>query len=149
MVAGANHDQVPTVAYVLKSFPRLPETFIAAGLLPYHGLNVEFARLCAERSRPTIPGGGVRVLAVGRLVEKKGFDVLLDACARLRQRDISVGATIVGEPGEHGAVLQEQAARPEMAKSMAREAQTAISTRFNGDVTARTLPALLQEAVGC
>jgi glycosyltransferase involved in cell wall biosynthesis len=110
---------------------------------------VEFARLCAERSRPTISSGGVRVLAVGRLVEKKSFDVLLDACARLRQRDISVGATIVGEPGEHGAVRQEQAARPEMAKSMAREAQTAISTRFNGDVTARTLSALLQEAVAC
>jgi glycosyltransferase involved in cell wall biosynthesis len=211
----------------------------------YHGLNVEFARLCAERSRSIAPSGGVRVLAVGRLVEKKGFDVLLDACARLRQRGVSVEGTIVGEPGEHGAVLREQAARlgltgcvtfagpmsqselfeqyaratvfclpcrvlengdrdgipnviaeamacglpvvttnasgapelmdngvsgivvppddaiavadaiemlhrqPEMAESLAREARRAISTRFNGDVTARALSTLLQEAVAC
>jgi glycosyltransferase involved in cell wall biosynthesis len=39
--------------------------------------------------------------------------------------------------------------RPEMAESLAREAQTAIRTRFNGDVTARALSALLQEAVAC
>jgi glycosyltransferase involved in cell wall biosynthesis len=76
----------------------------------YHGLNVEFARLCAERPRPPIPSGGVRVLAVGRLVEKKGFDVLLDACAVLRQRGIPVEGTIVGEPGEHAAALEARAA---------------------------------------
>lgn len=37
------------------------------------------------------------VLAVGRLIEKKGFDVLLDALAILRDRGVRVGATLVGD----------------------------------------------------
>jgi glycosyltransferase involved in cell wall biosynthesis len=41
------------------------------------------------------------VLAVGRLVEKKGFDVLVEACAELRRSGVDMQATIVGEPGEH------------------------------------------------
>ncbi|MDO5673441.1 MAG: glycosyltransferase family 4 protein [bacterium] len=37
------------------------------------------------------------ILAVGRLVEKKGFDVLISACALLRERGISFHCSIVGE----------------------------------------------------
>lgn len=77
----------------------------------YHGLNVEFARLCAERPRPPAAIDGVRVLAVGRLVAKKGFDVLIDACALLRDRGIAATVTIVGEPGDHAPVLVERIAR--------------------------------------
>lgn len=211
----------------------------------YHGLNVEFARLCADRSRPAAPSGGVRVLAVGRLVQKKGFDVLLDACVILRQRGVPVEGTIVGEPGEHAPILAERAARlglagcitfagpmsqadlfeqyaratvfclpcrvlengdrdgipnviaeamacglpvvttnasgapelmdhqvsgivvppddalavadaiemlhrqPDMADALGRAARVTIRTRFNGDVTAQALSALLQGAVAC
>jgi len=41
-----------------------------------------------------------QVLAVGRLVAKKGFDVLLDAAALLRQRGVDVRTTIVGDGPE-------------------------------------------------
>ncbi|MGI6459772.1 MAG: glycosyltransferase [Candidatus Hydrogenedentales bacterium] len=38
-----------------------------------------------------------RILAVGRLVEKKGFDYLIDACALLREDDMPFLCTLVGE----------------------------------------------------
>jgi glycosyltransferase involved in cell wall biosynthesis len=71
----------------------------------YHGLNAELARLLegapGRAASPTL-----RVLGVGRLVPKKGFDVLIEACALLVRADVGVEATIVGEPGEHEAELR-------------------------------------------
>jgi glycosyltransferase involved in cell wall biosynthesis len=46
------------------------------------------------------------ILAVGRLVEKKGFDVLIRACALLQQWGIDFAADIVGK-GERRAALQQ------------------------------------------
>src|SRR5262249_28253282 len=50
----------------------------------YHGLNADLARLLEQdgdkRGAPARP----RVLGVGRMVAKKGFDVFVDACALLR-----------------------------------------------------------------
>ncbi|HKP16863.1 MAG TPA: glycosyltransferase family 4 protein [Gaiellaceae bacterium] len=64
----------------------------------YHGLNADFARLLAaaplERAEPN---GCLKVLGVGRLVEKKGFDVLLDAQALLAEGGLRVETAIVGE----------------------------------------------------
>ncbi len=59
-----------------------------------------------ERDAP-LPGGR-RVLAIGRLVEKKGFDVLIDALALLPD----VTLRIVGD-GPLRAQLEAQAARCE------------------------------------
>jgi len=56
--------------------------------------------------RATALPGGRTVLVVGRLVEKKGFDVLIDAVAQLP----GVRARIVGD-GPLRAALQERAAR--------------------------------------
>ena len=41
------------------------------------------------------------MLAVGRHVAKKGFDVLVDACAVLRRRGIAFEAAIVGQEDKH------------------------------------------------
>lgn len=57
-------------------------------------------------SESTVPG---RILAVGRLVEKKGFAVLVDACARLRTRGLAFHCRIIGDGPLHGA-LQAQVA---------------------------------------
>jgi glycosyltransferase involved in cell wall biosynthesis len=72
----------------------------------YHGLDVEFARLCGVEPQPRRFDPRVRALAVGRLVAKKGFDVFIEACAILRARGVRLDATIVGESGEHETTLR-------------------------------------------
>src|SRR4029078_10987105 len=47
-----------------------------------------------------------RILSVGRYVEKKGFDTLIDACALLRDRGLAFTCEIVG-----GGPLQDALAR--------------------------------------
>src|SRR3954468_20460427 len=67
----------------------------------YHGLNAELALLLAGAPPARRESARLRVLGVGRLVPKKGFDVLVDACALLVRAGVEVEATIVGESGEH------------------------------------------------
>ena len=60
----------------------------------YNGLNL-------ARFAFTVPSRTPReILAVGRLVEKKGFDVLIDACAILRDRGVAFQCRIVGDGAE-------------------------------------------------
>ncbi len=77
----------------------------------YHGLNAEFAELLCESNdatRPSMPNERMwlRALGVGRLVEKKGFDVMVEACGILRKREVPFEAVIVGEHGEHEAEIR-------------------------------------------
>lgn len=74
--------------------------------LAYHGLNADFAALLdggSRRPTPTPPRRSPRprILGVGRLVPKKGFDTLVEACALLRDRGVDLEAVIAGERGEH------------------------------------------------
>jgi glycosyltransferase involved in cell wall biosynthesis len=78
----------------------------------YHGLNVEFSSLVrADPSPRPQQDGSFRVLGVGRLVAKKGFDVFVEACGLLAQRGVPIRATIVGEPGEHSEDVDRRIAR--------------------------------------
>jgi glycosyltransferase involved in cell wall biosynthesis len=52
--------------------------------------------------RPAPVGGALRLLAVGRLVEKKGFHVLVEAAARLKS---PFRLRIIGEGTEHARLL--------------------------------------------
>jgi glycosyltransferase involved in cell wall biosynthesis len=54
-----------------------------------------------------LPG---RILAVGRLVEKKGFAVLIDACAMLRDRGLGFDCRIIGDGPLQGALQAQVAA---------------------------------------
>lgn len=77
----------------------------------YHGLNAEFTELLggtdgASRPSLTEERRRLRALGVGRLVEKKGFDVLVEACGILRRREVPFEAVIVGEHGEHEAEIR-------------------------------------------
>ena len=73
--------------------------------LVYHGLNPDFSAMLAGR-RATRAVVGLRLLAVGRLVAKKGFDTFVDACAEIARRGVPFEAVIVGQDGPHGQVVR-------------------------------------------
>jgi glycosyltransferase involved in cell wall biosynthesis len=75
----------------------------------YHGLNAEFAGLLEDAScAPSVKPETLRALGVGRLVEKKGFDVLVEACGILRRGNVQFEAFIIGEHGDHEALIRER-----------------------------------------
>ncbi|MBM2821280.1 MAG: colanic acid biosynthesis glycosyltransferase WcaL [Thermoleophilia bacterium] len=74
--------------------------------LVYHGLNADLERLLASAPENPSRNGRLELLAVGRLVEKKGFDVLVEACRALRDRTVPFVATIVGEEGESSEAIR-------------------------------------------
>jgi glycosyltransferase involved in cell wall biosynthesis len=70
----------------------------------YHGLNADFTDLLsnADRRAGHRTHGCLRILSVGRLVPKKGFDILVEACGILEQCGVAFETIIVGETGEAG-----------------------------------------------
>lgn len=70
----------------------------------YNGIELEHFPFSVPRDRPP------RILAVGRLVEKKGFDDLIEACALLAEDGELFECRIVGE-GVMGDELRRQVAR--------------------------------------
>jgi glycosyltransferase involved in cell wall biosynthesis len=73
----------------------------------YHGLDPQFF----APTQPTADSTRPLILAVGRIVEKKGFRYLAEACALLKQQGLSFTCEIIGEPGEAYAELQETLVR--------------------------------------
>ena len=65
----------------------------------YHGLDTDyFSPAPPAHSAATAPSLPM-ILSVGRFVEKKGFDQLIEACALLKQGGVRFGCLIVGERG--------------------------------------------------
>ena len=95
----------------------------------YHGLNADFARLVREGRTNGAGAAGaangtgatraangsaperLRVLAVGRMVAKKGFDQLVEACAELERRGVAFEAAIVGQEDKHSGAVRDGIAR--------------------------------------
>ncbi len=77
-------------------------------------LGTEVARFARVAPFEPAPGTAPVVLAAGRLVPKKGFDVLLEACALLRGRDVPFRLLIAGSGPERDR-LRTRAAAPDLA----------------------------------
>jgi len=78
----------------------------------YHGVNADFTWLVKQSipERQPLSEIPLRLLAVGRLVEKKGFDIFVEACGLLHQQGVPFSAVIAGENGEHSNVVRQQVA---------------------------------------
>ena len=132
----------------------------------YHGLNTDFTRLLDDGGR--VPGprpaSSLRVLAVGRLVAKKGLDVLVDACAILVRRGVPLHLDIVGEPGDQASELAARVSRhglsdavtirgPITQAALVEEYRNAsvfcLPCRIAGDGDRDGIPNVLMEAMAC
>ncbi len=67
----------------------------------YHGLNTALFKPAPRALKDGAEEAAVPlVLAVGRIVRKKGFLTLVDACAALRERGFELKCLIIGEKGD-------------------------------------------------
>lgn len=66
----------------------------------HHGLNAELETLLAGAAPDRTPPDAVRLLGVGRLVEKKGFELAIEALARLVECGIDARLRLVGPDDE-------------------------------------------------
>lgn len=66
--------------------------------LVYHGLNADFTRLLDDAPAPQ-PPARLAIVSVGRRVPKKGFDVLIEAGAILRDKGVDFEMVLAGESG--------------------------------------------------
>lgn len=82
----------------------LPEEALHPLRRLYNGIDLSAFTFAGEDGR-----GSAHVLSIGRLVEKKGFAVLLDALRRLAERGLPFRATLVGD-GEDRRSLEARAA---------------------------------------
>lgn len=62
----------------------------------YHGLDTGYFSPRQQRGAAHTP----TILSVGRFVKKKGFDHLIEACARLKREGLEFQCVIVGERGD-------------------------------------------------
>jgi colanic acid/amylovoran biosynthesis glycosyltransferase len=101
------------------------------------------------------------ILSIGRLISKKGFDVLIDACALLRQRRHGFRCEIIGE----GPLLEELQARihrqdlrehvhlagpktqAEIAVRLSKATVLALPCRIDPDGAMDNLPTVVMEAM--
>ena len=67
----------------------------------YHGLGEDTSKLLEQGVERVGRNGHMRLLGVGRLVRKKGFDVLVDACGVLAERGVPFETHIIGPDGDH------------------------------------------------
>jgi glycosyltransferase involved in cell wall biosynthesis len=68
----------------------------------YHGLNDDFRRYTEQHIASHRDTTDLSLLAVGRLVRKKGLDVFVEACGLLERRGVEFQASIVGEEDDVG-----------------------------------------------
>jgi glycosyltransferase involved in cell wall biosynthesis len=72
-------------------------------------IDIVYCGLETDRLKPVVkqtPGRPVRILSVGRFIEKKGFEYLIDACALLAERGLDFQCQIAGGSGASQAELQ-------------------------------------------
>jgi len=140
--------------YLLEEVPELPADRLR---VIYNGID-----LAHFKPDATVPREAGLIVSVGRLIPKKGFDDLLDACALLKQRGIPFRCAIVGEGPDEPALLQQRRAldldaevefvgalsQDEVLALMRRADVLALGCKEGPDKNRDALPTVLLEALG-
>jgi len=109
------------------------------------------------------PGSVPRLLCVARLIEKKGIDVLLDACVLLMRAGVAFEVVVIGDGPladqlrcrrdalglENHVDFRGAAAHEEVVGQLHRSAVFVLPCRVAGDGDRDTLPTVLLEAMAC
>lgn len=76
--------------------------YLVAQGIPDSALSIipNFSALATRPHAPLSDSGPLRIVAIGRMVHKKGFDVLLDALARVHALGLAVKLALVGDGPE-------------------------------------------------
>jgi glycosyltransferase involved in cell wall biosynthesis len=130
----------------------------------YHGLNADFAGLLDGDGAPPPPPHALRLLGVGRLVPKKGLDVLVEACGVLAREGVEFEAVIAGpddtagsdirrriaELGLDGRLrLEGQLSQAELYEQYRRAFALCLPCRVMEDGDRDGIPNVLVEAMAC
>ena len=114
-----------------------------------------------DRFQPTEPSQPPLILSIGRLISKKGFDVLIDACASLQNGGHEFRGEIIGE-GPLSAELQARIDRhglgkqvllvgpksqAEIAARLSRATLLVLPCRVDADGAMDNLPTVVMEAM--
>ena len=133
-------------------------------LLFHHGVNTEFFSTAdVDTAHPDSEKTAPLIVSVGRLVSKKGFDVLLHAAALLHKRGVPFHIEIVGE-GHLRSALEDQLrasrlteavtlrgllVRDEVRAAYRRASCVVLASRVADDGDRDGIPNTLAEAMSC
>jgi len=110
-------------------------------VLAYHGVDTDRFKPTTVPLIDRLPRPELSILAVGRLVAKKGYPVLIEAIAEIRQTGCPVRCEIIGS-GEKEVTLRQQIEHLGLARvvtlSAERSHQQLVSAYRNADVFAQT-----------
>ncbi|MCK4414614.1 MAG: glycosyltransferase [Candidatus Eisenbacteria sp.] len=137
-----------------------PDFPVPSILMLHHGVDTSFFTSLRD-VQPV--AARMNILSVGRLVPKKGFDILIEAVALLRDRGLSVHLEIVGEGDERQALERQIRTRDldqivtlkgmlvldEVRAAYQRSSVMALASRITADGDRDGIPNTLAEAMAC
>ncbi len=127
----------------------------------YNGIDLSLFTPGSPPMNP--PGVPVKIFSVGRLVEFKGFDTLIEACSLLRRRGVSFNCEIAGAGPLHDSLqrlisemqlddmvqLIGPLPQQEVLERMRRCDLFALSSRIDSKGACDVLPTVITEAMAC
>ena len=141
--------------YILEQAPEVPADNVR---MIHNGIDLQ-----RFRADDSVGRDESLIVSVGRLIGKKGFDDLLEACALLKQRGVPFRCIVVGD-GPEGPMLEQKRlllglerevtfagpmSQDQVVDLMRRAAVLALACKVEPDNNRDALPTVLLEALAC